>query len=146
MTRFGPRLLFQTTFVPIPPLPSAATFLSTRWVLAPHTPSHSCLAATSLPYEWGQGCRLLPLGRYRPSHSFCACTKMTFRIICSFSIFGSDPQGVDVIAEYLIKAMGNTPGLSRERIIAQLNKEYEVDVASMIAKCETRALDDGSWR
>jgi hypothetical protein len=71
------------------------------------------------------------------------CIKMTFRIIRSFAMFGSDPTGVGAIAQYLIEVMGNEPGLSRERILAQLDREYEIDVTSLMAEFEIRGLDNG---
>jgi hypothetical protein len=69
--------------------------------------------------------------------------KMMFRILRAGPMFGSDTQGVEAIAEHLIKVMGNKPGLSRERILAQLNKEYEIDVKSMLLEFKRRGLENG---
>ena len=45
--------------------------------------------------------------------------------------------GPEVLAQYLIKAMGSTtPGVSRESILAQFNQEYGPHTASDVATLE----------
>jgi hypothetical protein len=47
-------------------------------------------------------------------------------------------ENLDVIAEYLIKAMAHQPGLSRERILAQLQREYGENMAETMAAFEAK--------
>jgi hypothetical protein len=44
--------------------------------------------------------------------------------------------GPDVLAEYLIKVMASTPGLSRQRILAQFDQEYGVRTSLDVAALE----------
>jgi hypothetical protein len=48
-------------------------------------------------------------------------------------MFGRELNGLDVIAEYLIKAMAGQPGLSAARILKQLSKEYLMDMTRLVA-------------
>jgi hypothetical protein len=50
---------------------------------------------------------------------------------------------VEALAEYLIEVMGDTPGLGRERIIAQFDREYEVDTASKMAGLKKQKIEYG---
>ena len=72
-----------------------------------------------------------------------AWTKMAFRILRSDAMFSAKQKGIEAIAEYLIKAMGNKPGLSRERILAQFCREYGEDVASKLAEFERMGTENG---
>jgi hypothetical protein len=47
------------------------------------------------------------------------------------------------MAEQMIKEMGQMPGLSRERILGQLEREYEVDIAMKLADFETKGEANG---
>jgi len=46
-------------------------------------------------------------------------TKIVFRHSHTISLSVNGKKGVEVIAEYLIKAMGQKPGLSRQRFSGQ---------------------------
>ncbi|RDB25255.1 hypothetical protein Hypma_007371 [Hypsizygus marmoreus] len=50
--------------------------------------------------------------------------RMTFRIMRADALTPKEEQGVEAIGEYLLNNMSNHPGLSRERILAQLGREY----------------------
>jgi hypothetical protein len=63
-------------------------------------------------------------------------TKISFWNLRSDVLSSPDPIGLVYIAEYLIKMMEHKPGLSRERILAQMNREYPEDVAEMVVKWE----------
>jgi hypothetical protein len=47
------------------------------------------------------------------------------------------------MAEYLIKVMGDTPGLGRGRILAQFSREYGVDTASRMRGLRDRKIEYG---
>jgi hypothetical protein len=68
---------------------------------------------------------------------------MAFRILRSDAMFSAEPRGVEAIAEYLIKYMAQRPGLSRERILAQFNREYGEGTAEKVAEFETIAQVNG---
>ena len=63
-------------------------------------------------------------------------TKLIFRSIRSAVLTSPTPIGLAPIAEYLIKMMEHKPGLSRQRILAQLSREHSEDVAEMVAMLE----------
>jgi hypothetical protein len=69
--------------------------------------------------------------------------KMAFRIIRSDVLSSSEQNGLGAIAEYLIKVMGQKPGLSRETILRQLQNEYGGDVAPKVAEWERKAAENG---
>jgi hypothetical protein len=69
--------------------------------------------------------------------------KMTFRNIRSGILSSSEEEGLEAIAEHLIKVMGQKPGLSRERILGQLESEYGGDIATKVAKWEKFATENG---
>jgi hypothetical protein len=67
-------------------------------------------------------------------------TKMAFRTLRSSVLSSGDQQqGLEAIAEYLIKMMGQKPGFSRQRILEQLRNEYEGDLVAKVAKFESMA-------
>jgi hypothetical protein len=70
-------------------------------------------------------------------------TKISFRNLRSEALSSPEPMGLVVIAEHLIKMMEHEPGLSRERILAQLGREYPEDIAEMVAKWEQSAAKQG---
>jgi hypothetical protein len=70
-------------------------------------------------------------------------TKMAFRILRSDAMFSADRKGLEAIAEHLIKCMGQRPGLSRERILAQFNREYGEGTAEKVAEFETKGEKNG---
>jgi hypothetical protein len=70
-------------------------------------------------------------------------TKMMFRILRSGVLSGADREGLEAMAEYLIKAMGQKPGLSRRRILEQLEREYGNGVASKVEEFERKAQVNG---
>lgn len=63
--------------------------------------------------------------------------KMNFRLTRTEVLSSDDPNGVEVLVEYIIKMMGHKPGLSRDRIIAQFSKEYERDVVGKLDYLES---------
>lgn len=63
-------------------------------------------------------------------------TRMMFRMLRSTAMFSAKPQGVEAIAQYLIKMMAQTPRLSRERILDQLAREYGEDFPARLARWE----------
>jgi len=69
--------------------------------------------------------------------------KMIFRILRSDILSTDEQRGLETIAEYLIKIMGHKPGLSRERILEQLECEYGGDVATKVAVWERKAVANG---
>ena len=79
--------------------------------------------------------------RFEVSHMW---TKMTFRLIRSGAMFSAEQRGVEAIAQYLIKFMGQKPGLSRERILAQFSQEYGGNFAAKLAEFERKGLENGN--
>jgi hypothetical protein len=72
--------------------------------------------------------------------------KMTFRDFLGEILSDDEGHGNDMLsalAEYLIKAMAQKPGLSRERILAQLEREYGGDIATKVAEWEKLAAKNG---
>jgi hypothetical protein len=69
--------------------------------------------------------------------------KMIFRILRSDILSTNEQKGLETIAEYLIKIMGHKPGLSRKRILEQLECEYGGDVATKVAEWERKAVENG---
>jgi hypothetical protein len=70
-------------------------------------------------------------------------TKLAFRTIRSDAMFSAEPKGLEAIAEHLIKMMAHEPGLSRERIIAQLSREYGEDITDKVTVFQGRATVKG---
>ena len=67
-------------------------------------------------------------------------TKMAFRTLRSSVLSSGDQQqGLEAIAEYLIKMMGQKPGFNRQRILEQLRNEYGGDLVAKVAKFESMA-------
>lgn len=60
--------------------------------------------------------------------------KQIFRVIRADVMFTAPRKGLEAMAEYLIKIMGQTPGLGRRRILNQFAKEYGRDTPAKIAK------------
>ena len=71
------------------------------------------------------------------------CTKIAFRHLRANALSVNDKKGVEAIAEYLIKAMGQKPGLSRQRILRQFEEEYGRGVSQQVAKFERMAVQNG---
>jgi hypothetical protein len=72
--------------------------------------------------------------------------KSAFRNLRSEVLSGDESDSgrfLEAIAEYLIKLMGQRPGLSRERILRQLEKEYGRDIAEDVADFEKLATARG---
>jgi hypothetical protein len=69
--------------------------------------------------------------------------RMCFYDILEEAMFGPQPAGVDVIAEYMIKIMGREPGLSPAIILAQFSREYGVDVMRLIVNMHRTKLVRG---
>jgi hypothetical protein len=47
------------------------------------------------------------------------------------------PEGMEAMAEFLIKMYEDRPGLGRERILAQFENEYGGDMVGMMASFES---------
>jgi len=60
-------------------------------------------------------------------------------------MFGAEMRGLDVMAEYMVKVMGELgePGLSAERMMRQMSGEYGVDVARMVRGIRRKKVDKG---
>jgi hypothetical protein len=69
--------------------------------------------------------------------------KMAFRILRSDILSSTQQRGLEAIAEYLIKVMGQKLGLSRERILEQLEAEYGSGVATKVEEWEKKAAENG---
>jgi hypothetical protein len=63
-------------------------------------------------------------------------TKISFQNLHSDVLSSPNPIGLVYIAEYLVKMMEHKLGLSRERILVQMNHEYPEDVTEMVVKWE----------
>lgn len=70
--------------------------------------------------------------------------KMGFRVVRTEVLSSDTPKGVETLVEYILKVMGQKPGLSRQGIIAQFAKEYRRDVAGMLANHETSQPSSGA--
>ena len=66
---------------------------------------------------------------------------MAFRALRGDVLSGE--AGLEAMGEYLIKAMGPRPGLGRDRILAQLQREYGGDVATKVAAWEELTVRNG---
>ena len=69
--------------------------------------------------------------------------KISFRNLRSGAIFSAGQEGLEAMAEYLIKVMGGTPGLSRERILDQFNREYGDDFPAQFAHWANMGAKNG---
>jgi len=72
-----------------------------------------------------------------------AWLKMMFRIVRSGILSGSGAHGLEAIVEYLVKVMGQKPGLSREMILAQLQNEYGGDMTTKMSEWDKKAVENG---
>jgi hypothetical protein len=63
-------------------------------------------------------------------------TKIVFWTFRSDVLSSIGHQVLGFIAECLIKMMGQKPGLSRERILEQLGREYGGDIVEKVTKAE----------
>jgi len=59
--------------------------------------------------------------RFVISESFI---KFCFRTLRGSTIYREEPVGLEMVAEYIIKAMAHRPEISREMILAQFQREY----------------------
>ncbi|EGO05431.1 hypothetical protein SERLA73DRAFT_174578 [Serpula lacrymans var. lacrymans S7.3] len=71
-------------------------------------------------------------------------TKMVFRLLRQGSVSSANKQGVEAMAEYMIKAMGRMPGLSREIILKQLSAEYGDDTEAKLMEFERKSIENGT--
>jgi hypothetical protein len=69
--------------------------------------------------------------------------KILFRTTRSDAMFGAKPDGLEPMAEYMIKVMGQKPGLSRARILDQFTREYGEDKATKVAEWERQGAKNG---
>lgn len=69
--------------------------------------------------------------------------RMMFRNMRGFAVSGADRQGVEAIAQYVIKCMGHQPGFSRDLIIRQFEKEYGDDIGERLQRFETLGNQNG---
>jgi len=70
-------------------------------------------------------------------------TKMSFRTLRADAIFSAEQEGVEALAEYLIKVMGNKPGLSKQRILDQFSGEYGKNMTETMMEWEKLAVKNG---
>ncbi|KIJ60355.1 hypothetical protein HYDPIDRAFT_117259 [Hydnomerulius pinastri MD-312] len=70
-------------------------------------------------------------------------TKFNFRTIRRTAMAQADNHGSEALGEYMIKVMGKSPGLSRERILTQLVAEYGIEARRKVAVFEKRAAEAG---
>jgi hypothetical protein len=70
-------------------------------------------------------------------------TKMSFRTLRADAMFSAEQQGVEAMAEYLIKVMGNKPGLSKQRILDQFSSEYGKNMTEIMVEWEELAVKNG---
>jgi hypothetical protein len=68
--------------------------------------------------------------------------KMSFRRLRG-DLLSDDMKVVGAIAEQLVKDMGRKPGLSRERILGQLEREYGWDIAAKLEAWEKKTVENG---
>jgi hypothetical protein len=52
-------------------------------------------------------------------------------------------NGMEIMAQYLIQLMGQTPGMSRERILRQFNREYGEDATEKVEAFMKRGVIRG---
>lgn len=69
--------------------------------------------------------------------------KISFRNLRSGAIFSAGQEGLEAMAEYLIKVMADKPGLSRERILDQLSREYGENLPGMLGEWERKRVNNG---
>lgn len=67
-------------------------------------------------------------------------TKMSFRTLRADAMFSAEQQGVEAMAEYLIKVMGNKSGLSKQRILDQFSSEYGKNMTEIMVEWEGLAV------
>jgi hypothetical protein len=70
-------------------------------------------------------------------------TRMVFQLLLEGCMFDGEMATFHVVAEYLIAAMARKPGLSVAGILAQLSKEYEVDVTKMMMAVQDKKMAIG---
>jgi hypothetical protein len=68
---------------------------------------------------------------------------MSFRGIRGEILSNEKRFVLEALAEYLVKVMAQKPGLSRERILAQLEREYGGDVAAKLGDWERKSKASG---
>lgn len=68
---------------------------------------------------------------------------MTFRNCRAEAISSADQEGVEAMAEYLIRVMGQRPGLSRELILTQFEREYGEGTAAKVQAFEEMTVKNG---
>ncbi|RDB20658.1 hypothetical protein Hypma_012229 [Hypsizygus marmoreus] len=70
-------------------------------------------------------------------------TRWLFREMRTAALSSEPEHGVLTMGEYLIKRMSDQPGLSRERILDQLGREYGEDMKAKITQFETFSVVGG---
>jgi hypothetical protein len=69
--------------------------------------------------------------------------KLCFRTLRASTVYGPTPIGLEIMAEYIIKAMAHRPGCNRETILAQLQREYGENMTDKMAAFEAKRLENG---
>lgn len=69
--------------------------------------------------------------------------KIMFRMQRAEALTPGSELGVAGMAEYMVKVMGQRPGLSQEGIFAQLQREYGGDIESQVARFKWAAAAKG---
>ncbi|KAF7982991.1 hypothetical protein HWV62_24600 [Athelia sp. TMB] len=70
-------------------------------------------------------------------------TRLNFRNLRGQVISSPDRQGVEAIAQYVIKRLSRTPGFSRDLIVRQFEKEYGDDVGEKLRKFDSMSVRNG---
>ncbi|EGO05432.1 hypothetical protein SERLA73DRAFT_69044 [Serpula lacrymans var. lacrymans S7.3] len=69
--------------------------------------------------------------------------KMNFRILRRMAMSTANKEGLEAMAEYMIKYMRDLPGLSRYTIVKQLCAEYGEDTKEKLTRWEKRSVEMG---
>ncbi|KAH7928127.1 hypothetical protein BV22DRAFT_1005538 [Leucogyrophana mollusca] len=64
--------------------------------------------------------------------------KLVFRLMRTDAMSNRDQQGVAPIAQYLVKAMAGSPGLSKDTILKQMSEEYGGDISAKLKRLEEK--------
>ncbi|KZP18358.1 hypothetical protein FIBSPDRAFT_745471 [Athelia psychrophila] len=70
-------------------------------------------------------------------------TKITFRNLRAQAISSPDRQGIEPIAEYVIKCMGQREGFSRDLIVGQFEREYGDDLGEKLQNFQSLSIRNG---
>jgi len=69
--------------------------------------------------------------------------KLSFRNLRADAISSPDRQGVEAVAEYVIKCMGQRAGFSRDLIVGQFEREYGSDLGEKLQRFQSMGIRNG---